>query len=389
MSTEVPARMRILITTAILVARAIYAVLGLLPRRNKVVMLSRQANRPSKDFTLLAAELRRRDPSLEVAVRCRFIRSGFIARVAYVGEVLVQMYHLATSRACVLDSYSVPLSILNHRDDLFVVQMWHALGAIKKFGYQSIGQPGGRSAGIARDMRMHRNYDVVLCGGPGSVETFAAAFDVDPHVVLPLGLPRVDYLRDATSARSSSDPVPTVAALHARYPRLADGSKTVVLYVPTFRHHGGDAFRNVIDAFASENFTLVVKPHDLDSATVPEAHVVDATGVEVLDLLPICDVVVTDYSAVAFEASCIDKPVYFYVHDIEEYQAAQGLNINPIEALPSVSSTRIEDLVSRIAELDYNAEVAKAFLEDFAPAKNVVCTSEIANLILLHLRGPQ
>ena len=378
--------MRILTTTAILIARAIYAMLGLLPRRNKVVMLSRQGDRPSKDFILLAEELVRTDPSLEVAIRCRFIQPGFISRVAYVGEILAQMYHLATSRACVLDSYCVPLSILNHQDELFVVQLWHALGAIKKFGYQSIGQPGGRSAGVARDMRMHRNYDAVLCGGPGSVATFASAFDVDPRIVLPLGLPRVDYLREA---QRSATPAPSVTALRERYPRLADESKTIVLYAPTFRWNGESAYRAVIDAFAASDITLVIKPHDLDSATVPEAHVVDATGVEVFDLLPMCDVVLTDYSAVAFEAACIDKPVYFYVYDVEEYATARGLNLNPLEVMPGVSSTRIEDLVSGIAELDYNAEVAKAFLKDFAPPHDARCTAEIGNLIFSHLQAPR
>ena len=377
--------MRILITVAIYVARAIYAVLGLLPRRRKVVMLSRQADLPSKDFTLLAEELRREDPSLEIVVRCRFIQKGLAARAAYVGEVLVQMYHLATSRVCVLDGYSVPLSILDHRDQLFVIQAWHALGAVKRFGYQSIGQPGGRSAAIARAMHMHRNYDVVLCGGPGSVETFAAAFDVALRAVLPLGLPRVDYVRQARETRGSSGPVPAIARLRERYPRLADGSKTVVLYAPTFRWHGGSAYRDVIAAFSEDEVTLVIKPHDLESATISDAHVIDATGIDVLDLLPICDVVVTDYSAVAFEAACIDLPVYFYVYDIDEYRSGLGLNIDPLVEMPSLAFVDLAPIAERIGKGLHDMEAVRAFSSRYVPARDGTCARRIAELILDHV----
>ena len=378
--------MRILITAAIYVARALYAVLELLPRRRKVLMLSRQADTPSRDFVLLAEDLKRSDPSLEIVMRCRFIKRGLAARVAYLGEVLVQMYHLATASVCVLDGYSIPLSILNHRGELFVVQLWHALGGFKQFGYQSIGQPGGRSAAVARSMHMHRNYDVVLCGGVGSVETFAAAFDVAANSVLPLGLPRVDYLRQLDAAKDSAAPPAALESLRSRYPRLADQSKTIVLYAPTFRWHMKAAYEEVARAFAARDaFTLIIKPHDLESATMNDAHVVDATGVGVLDLLPICDVVLTDYSAVAFEAACIEKPVFYYVYDIDEYRAAPGLNIDPLEVLPSVSSRSIDELVGRIETLDYNAEAAAAFRESFVPPRDVACTPRITQLILSKL----
>ena len=126
---------RFLIAPARWVAQAWYGLLKVVfPARHKVVLLSRQADTPSRDFLMLVEALQYRDPSLEVVLRCRFIRSSLFARVAYVGEILAQMYHLATARACIVDGYIVPVSLLDHRPDMFVIQTWHALGAIKKFG---------------------------------------------------------------------------------------------------------------------------------------------------------------------------------------------------------------------------------------------------------------
>jgi CDP-ribitol ribitolphosphotransferase len=297
------------------------------------------------------------------------------------------MYHLATSRVCVVDGYIVPVSILSHNDRLFVVQMWHALGAIKQFGYQSLGRPGGRGVDVARTMRMHRNYDAVLCGGPGAVPAFSSAFDVDPGIVLPLGLPAVDALRHAAAEHSAgAPPSEAVTHLRERYPRLADRSKTVVLYAPTFRKNGEIAYQDIVRALGPERFTLVIKPHDLEEADVSGEHVVDASGIAVVDLLTECDIVVTDYSAVAFEAFAIERPVYFWVFDIEQYRSAQGLNIDPLEVLPDVSSTSISDIAAWIVAGAYPADAVAAFARDHVPPRGRQCTRDIAELVLSHVR---
>ena len=47
--------------------------------------------------------------------------------------------------------------------DQTIVQIWHALGAVKQFSYQCLDRPGGQTSALARAMDMHRNYDYVLC----------------------------------------------------------------------------------------------------------------------------------------------------------------------------------------------------------------------------------
>ena len=72
----------------------------------------------------------------------------------YAFVTLKSMYHLATASVCVLDSYWPAVSVLHHKKQLAVIQMWHAMGKIKKSGYQSLGKKFGRSDMIAREMRM-------------------------------------------------------------------------------------------------------------------------------------------------------------------------------------------------------------------------------------------
>jgi len=380
--------MRLLIAPATWVAQACYAAMkALLPVRNKVALLSRQADTPSRDFTMLVRELNAQDPELEIVVRCKFMRSSWVSRVAYVGEILVQMYHLATSRACVVDGYVIPVSLLDHRPQLTVVQMWHALGAIKKFGYQSLDRPSGRPSDLAQSMRMHRNYDIVLCGGPASVDVFAEAFGVDSSRVKPLGLPRVDHLlehaHDATVV-----PAPRgVAELRKRYPLLADSARRTVLYAPTFRRNHPDHYREVIERFSDERYTVIVKPHPLVTADVAGDNVVNACGVNILDLLPLSDVVITDYSAVAFEACVLDKPLFFYVFDIDDYSNEHGLNIDLFAEMDGAVSRDLDEIAARIEAADYDMGLVEKLKARYVSVTDGSCTRRIAEVVLQGPRG--
>jgi len=358
-----------LITIATWVARAIYAVLkGVLRQRHKVVFLSRQSDAPSRDFALLADALRAREPGVEIVMRCRMVGPTPADRVVSVFFMLGQMYHLATAQACVVDGYVIPVSLLDHRDGMYVVQLWHAIGAIKKFGYQTVGRPGGHSAAVASAMRMHRNYDLVPCGGPGTVPAFAEAFGVDATIVEPIGLPRMDLLRSAAEARDAGVLTEPVADLKRAFPRLDEPGHTVVLYAPTFRKRGEDRYRDVAARFADDRYTLIVKPHPLEDASVEGANVVNAGAFDILDVLPVCDAVITDYSAVAFESVVMDIPVYFYVYDIDQYVDDCGLNIDPLVEMASAASREIGPLADSIDAGERHPDVMAMLRERYASA---------------------
>jgi len=158
-----------------------------------------------------------------------------------------------------------------------------------------------------------------------------------------------------------------------------------VLYAPTFRANAECAFSAVASAFADDRFTLVIKPHDLDSAVLGGENVVDATGVDIFDLLPIADAVITDYSAVAFEACAIEVPLLFYVYDIAEYAVDHGLNLDPLVEAPGLAFTDIEPVARVVASGDYNVEAAREFCATYGPPSDGACTSRIADLIFDHI----
>ena len=105
------------------------------------------------------------------------------------------MYHIATSEMVVLDTYCIAVSVLHQRKSLVVIQMWHALGAMKKFGYSILDKGEGTKRSLAEAMQMHKNYTYIFSSSEFCCRFFAEAFNasIDQMVVMPL--PRLDLIR--------------------------------------------------------------------------------------------------------------------------------------------------------------------------------------------------
>ena len=120
---------------------------------------------------------------------------------------------------------------------------------------------------------MHRGYDYVVAGMPGAVTAFAEAFDMPVERILPLGLPRIDYLRDhvfdGLRAKRFARAERAVAEAFASDP-AAERCATTVLYAPTFRKNNADgrwmehAVARLRTALEGSGARLLVAGHPLD-----------------------------------------------------------------------------------------------------------------------------
>ena len=111
----------------------LYAIMKLKKTKaNKVILLSRQSNEKSLDFRILENALK--NAGYNVVCMCRFIDKSLTDKIKYCFYMLKIMNNLSDARVCITDGYSIPVSLLNHKDELIIIQMWHASGATKKFG---------------------------------------------------------------------------------------------------------------------------------------------------------------------------------------------------------------------------------------------------------------
>lgn len=310
-------------------ARSIYALMKLLPVQRKVVLITREPRQITVDFRLLKESIRRKHPDHRIVV----IKHRKLS-ASYIPKAFREMYHLATCSGCLVDGYIIPVSILNHRKGLRIGQIWHALGAIKKFGHLASGTREGPHPRVAATMRMHQNYTFVCASGHVPASVYTAAFRIPGHRVQPLGMPRVDYLLDSETVAARRE------RIFSRYPQLREnvdnGGRTVV-YIPTFRRGKHIPYTQVAAAFSDDDaaHTLVLLPHPIDKSPLPNGgRTIIGTGVGVLDWLAVADAVITDYSAVTYEATLRNIPLVFWPYDLADYTEARGLAVDYAAEVP-------------------------------------------------------
>ena len=291
---------------------------------------------------------------------------------SYCCFILHSLYHLATASIAVTDTYSIQLCVLHPKRGQTVVQVWHAVGAVKQFSYQCLDKPGGQPTALAKAMDMHKNYDYVFCTSEATADIYAQGFQMPREKILPLGMPRVDYLREA-------DPALRARYLEAR-PELA--GKQICLYLPTFRAGVEVGMERLMDAFSTvENAVLLIKPHPMSKITLPE-DVSVGKGWSTYEMMKVADCVITDYSAASLEVSLLNKPVYLYLYDYDAYTDAQGLNIDLWKAFPHAAFRTAAEVAQAVQREDYDWAALQVYRETYIQTAQEDNTGNIVRFLL-------
>ena len=355
----------------------IYFFMKMFPtRNNRVVMISRQSNSMTLDFRLIKEEMLRNNSNMEVIILTKRLDNIKRHIISYGLFTLKQMFYIATSKVCVVDSYCIPVSILKHKKDLSVLQIWHSLGAIKEFGYQTLGKNSGREKELSIGMNMHKNYDAIISGSEAMTVFFAKAFNYDESCFLNFGLPRIDYLLKEKNRLKKK--------IYKVYPGLKN--KPTIMYAPTFRTDNSTGLGKLIDDFNFDKYNLILKSHPNQIIDVSLDKVYKCPEFSALDLISVCDYVITDYSAIAIEASVLDVKLLYYVYDYEKYSEDNGLNINLFEDMPGCVFRDSKDLVKSLEKHPYNKKALVDYKKKYLPKELGKSTKLIVEWIIEHCK---
>lgn len=340
-------------------------------QNNRILFLSRQSNIAPMDFQLLQKCLLIKDSALKFITISSRIEPGIVSKIKFLYSLRISIRELARCKVCVLDAYWPAVSLLDHRPEQTVIQLWHAAGKIKQSGYRTLGKPDGRDQKIAEILRMHRNYDLVISGNPKWNPYYCDSFHVSEDVLRNLGLPRMDALLKYEE--------PIRHQIFKAHPDLQ--GKPLILYAPTFRRTQSDDWKRLIDVMDTDRYNIVIKSH-------PNQILEDAPGTIHLDdfttrqLLTAADYVITDYSSIALEAAALRKKTYYYLYDHESYCRTNGVNVDLEKEMPGCVFYDAESLNQAIESGKYEMDVLDAYRKRNLPENLGHCTEDIADLIL-------
>lgn len=349
----------------------VYAPLKLLPvNKNKVTFLSRQANEANLDFKLVQQYIQSKNQQAKFVNICKRCDSGIKDHLIFTGCLIKSLYHIATSSVCVLDSYWPPISMLKHKKSLTVVQLWHAMGKIKKSGYQSLGKKSGRDPKVAKAMAMHKKYDFVIASGQAWNPYYCQSFGVNEEVLVNCGLPRTDFIIKTENENK--------ARIFKAYPEFA--GKQILLYAPTFRRGWKAHWKELLRHIDFNKYVLVAKSHPNQKLESGD-NVYTCDEFSAVELLSVCDYLITDYSAIAVEAAILNRKTFYYVYDYEKYSENNGLNINLFEEMPNCVFKDAKALMHAV-ETEYPQACLDRYRSKFLPEKLGVSTCTVGDIVL-------
>lgn len=227
------------------------------------------------------------------------------------------------------------------------------------------------------------NYNYMVSPNSFTTEVFQSAFGIEKKKLIETGYPRNDILSKFTEEESQ----------HIRKKYNIPAGKKVILYAPTWRDNhyksSGYVFHLEVE-FAKwkeklgEEYVILFKPHYLISngfdlkAFEGFVYLVPAQD-EISDLYIISDILVTDYSSVFFDYAVLNRPIYFYMFDLEHYKnELRGFYIDIYTELPGQIYTKEEQLIEDMSKQNYDYEQLKEFntrfnnMEDGNASKRVV-----------------
>jgi len=167
----------------------------------------------------------------------------------------------------------------------------------------------------------YRRADLMFAPTDEMENIFKSAFRLKDDSVIQCGSPRTDQFFDETSFSGLT-----------QQDEIASNNRKIYIYMPTFRDTGGEFFSKENFDFSLLNRTMEKLEGEFWIKAHPAAGVenIDLSEFEYIKLLPSnidmypvlkkSHALITDYSSIYIDYLLLEKPIYFYCFDLDDYK---------------------------------------------------------------------
>lgn len=284
---------------------------------------------------------------------------------------------LATSRYLV-SNCTFP-DFFTKRDGQVYINAWHGI-PLKKMGYDI-------PEGDISSMNIVRNFlqvDYLITACPALTEMYTRAYKMDgifPGKIIDAGYPRLDTL-----VRTDRNQI--LARLKKTGLRI-EPDKKIILYAPTWKQD----YRNVpavLEEYrtikqrieeALPQYQVLVKVHqyvfrEMVKNKIPGGDFIIPGTYDANEVLPLADILLGDYSSIYFDYLYLERPILFYIPDLEEYVTDRGL-YRGVDTLPGPCSDNLDEIIRLLADVE---SVKEQYLPAIREQKECYCPGDVGNI---------
>lgn len=280
------------------------------------------------------------------------------------------------------------------KDEQVYLQTWHGT-PLKRLGHDIIAPKDAtfyRSGATFEEMCESYDIDVarynyMISPNKFCTEVFQTSFGINRERLIETGYPRNDFITNATKE--------DVVSLKKKFKLPLD--KKIVLYAPTWRDNSyvasGYTFELKADFHAwkevlRDDYVVVFKPHYLIINKYENDHSLDgflysmSAETEINELYVLSDVLITDYSSVFFDYSVLNRPIYFYMYDLEEYRGElRGFYLDIYSELPGQIYEDEISMLNAVREGQYDYSFLETFNDRFNSEQTGNCAQKVIDIV--------
>lgn len=252
-------------------------------------------------------------------------------------------------------------------EEQIYIQCWHGT-PLKRLGYDITNSDNAMNS--VKEIQSKYKIDTkrfkyLLSPCSFVTEKFTSAWNLKQfgksEAILEIGYPRNDFL-----SKYTSDDVASVKKTLG----LEGCNKKIILYAPTWRDNQHDSengyvYKNPVDfdflrKYLGEEYIILFRAHYLVADNFDfnayKGFVYDVSDYDdINDLYIAADILITDYSSV-FDYAILERPMLFYMYDMEEYRDEMRGFYLDIAGLPGPILKTEKELVESIQNLNFESE---------------------------------
>ena len=353
----------------------------------RILFVENHREKVSDDYCLLLAACEKQGYTVQV----HYLKVSSSSWFEIIRRTIGMIWDMSIAVCVFLNESNSAFGAFRLRKETQLVQLWHACGAFKRWGYSVADKSFGDDKKTLDKYSGHRNYTLVSVSGEEVCWAYEEAFGLQekPGVVQALGVSRTDVYFSKERKQQAYD------ALQKYDQNILGGKlqgRKIILYAPTFRGDiRGAKSPDQLDlqelSQLQREYVVLVKQHPFvkDAFVIPQIYsdfcveVRDELSIE--ELLIVSDVCVTDYSSIVFEYSLMKKPILFFAYDLDEYYDERGFYYPYEKFVPGPIVKSTEALVEHIKQT-YDFKRIEAFAAQYMSGCDGRSTERIMQYVL-------
>ncbi|TKX32193.1 CDP-glycerol glycerophosphotransferase family protein [Campylobacter aviculae] len=235
---------------------------------------------------------------------------------------LNKIWWISQSKIIFVDQADRIISRLTLDKKTKLIQVWHAGGAYKAFGFDAMRHYEDQAKELSRISRIHGQYSNVIISDAKLIDIMTKAYNIQSDKLLPLGLPRTDMFFKLKNKKQIKNEIKNSF-------KLKEKTK-IILYCPTFRTSNNKRninlnYLNIVQNSTKkvfQNSVILYRDHPSvirDGYAYGDGIIDVSRYTNITDLFIISDFLITDYSSIIFDYSFFKKPIILFTPDIDTY----------------------------------------------------------------------